>query len=647
MDALSELLKSLEKTTMLNSIAVPLRKKLGSDVWAGNELRGAFEMRSGARTTRLSGASCEALALARAKTITAENALAAGVNEVRSDMKKEQLFELEKNRHVYGVERPSIGKAREQGATVRGESRSGKTVYVEPKALRKLSEALAEAKRHEEKVEEQRLSDLCRQAVRSEDVLQECLVLAGHIDAFRARGRLGFYKFQGVIPTITNDGTIDAKEARHPLVVGAEKNAKGFDIFLGPGQACLVQGPNGSGKSCFLATVGLLALLAKMAVPVPARKATISTFEYVFADMDLASKLAFPGASTYEAHLSFVATALKDGDHRLILMDELGSGTDFDEGGAIAATVLETLVVERRFSVAAATHHPTIKALAVDQANHFDLYAFFLDAISREPTFALSRKLSRKGLFLEGGANAFDAAKRRGLPPDLIARAKDRTTTTSSSSSSSNDWLAAKLDAATERAEAAHKEAQDEREKLVRERQRARESLKAATQEALEEVLRAARRIDDKEQRLESLFRELKERPDRDTATIIGDTIRAARLARKASQNEKRSALLANSGLSPHFDAPRIGDSLVLVAFDDDFTKVITTVSGTVSAFHATKKTVDLQIDKHTTLHNVDTNDLATWATPVFADGKATSYSSRTTTNRMHHLGTGNNGPRR
>ena len=603
LDALEELVESLDDSSMLFTELRNLEDA------RANELQRAFLWHLGQRTTDL--ANTPELREARDRAKMAEQALGSAVADYYPTTKKTTFFELERHRHVVAVDR-SVLSQEKNGGTVRGRSRSGKTVYVEPKHLSSMADAIDKAYQDIERIEAERIAELQRQAQQGDGPLRECLDAAGKIDSLRARGRVGFDTFCGVVPSVRDDGEILAKAARHPLLA---KEAQPCDLSVGPGRGVLVCGPNGAGKTCLLATVGLLALLTRMAVPVPASEAQISVYSRIFADLDLSSKHAFPEASTYEAHLSFVATALSGGAterSQLVLLDELGSGTDFHEGGALAVAALEALV--QRSAVAAATHHPAVKSLGIDAPDVYQIYAYALDPRTKIPNFKVAI-----GTLEPTTANALDAAERRGVPGSVIRRAAQRLggkSSESSSSEPSSEWRR-RLEVARERAENAIARADAERAQFEAERTRARETLRAATEDARHRALKAADRLEAREAKLDALFKELR---DTDLApdAIVGETIAAARAVRKEADKDRRATILAANGLIDLDVAPAVGDDLVLLAFDMRGT--LSTCSGTVVKVDPALRRADLQLDQRTTLSGLPWHDLAKWYSPVFAD---------------------------
>ena len=203
-------------------------------------------------------------------------------------------------------------------------------------------------------------------------------------------------------------------QARHPLL---RENAVPIDIHFMEGKRVLIiTGPNTGGKTVTLKTVALLAMLNQAGLPVPAAEGTrLPLFTAVFADIGDEQSID-QSLSTFSAHMKHIAAAIKHADkNSLVLLDELGSGTDPQEGGAIAMAVLDTLI-EREAFILVTTHHGILKnygytnPLCVNASVEFDT-----DTLS--PTYRLL-------MGVPGESHALDIAKRSGLPKAITQKAK-------------------------------------------------------------------------------------------------------------------------------------------------------------------------------------------------------------------------------
>lgn len=536
----------------------------------------------------LRSAASQQLAKARLQLERAEE-------ELRTEVLKfpyGELFELERNVHVVAVAR---GEASQPFAL----SRSGKTAYVEPKpvaaARRRVQHALQEVDEAEQEV----LERLSVRLARRKAALRRCVNAAAEVDATRARCSI-----DGVVPAVQDDGVVDVRGARHPLLTDSGH----LDFHADSTTCTILCGPNGGGKSTLLSTVGLFALMVRCAIPLPAADgARCDFFDMIAADIDGACRRAFPRASTFEAHCRFASQCLSSPARRqLVLLDELGSGTDADEGGAIAQAALEMLLMKRSATVLAATHNPRLKLLPASSPA-YSLWTFSLDQ-NGKPTF-----IARRALTPENGG-ALHAAKRCGLPRAVLERANSildesppgRSGQDSNVTTRLQDLLRAELSAA-----------RADRRALDDERARWRTTIRQAAQAAKCRVLDAATRIEDREDHLESLFQDIKARPKLQPIEIVGKSIKQAKLAAKANLADKRTALLAANGLMSLTAFPKPGDSLVLLGFNAQVDQLTTTPVVVVARDEDTvvDNSVAVSLGPGIDL-TVPVDDLATWSIP-------------------------------
>lgn len=296
---------------------------------------------------------------------------------------------------------------------VHGRSGSGETVYLEPAAVVELHNDLREAEADLAEEERRIRAELSLAVAGRGDPTLRALEAACRLDLAVARWRLGT-AWQGTVPAVGAAGLMVARAARHPLL--ALKGAVvANDLELSdrhPG--LLLTGPNAGGKTVALKTLGLLALLVRAAVPIPAAEgARVDVFDPVLAEVGDQQSVA-EGLSTFSAHLlALVATLERARPGALVLVDEIAVGTDPAQGAALARAVVEALV-ERGARVAVTTHHPELKALARSDPRFVVAAAEFADG---KPTFRLVRGVP-------GTSHALEIARRMGLPEAILARAR-------------------------------------------------------------------------------------------------------------------------------------------------------------------------------------------------------------------------------
>ncbi len=359
---------------------------------------------------------------------------------------------------------------------VHEKSGSGQTLFVEPLAVVEANNALSEAFEEErEEIHRILVALTARFAARKRELSVAVEVLT-ELDGYQARAELA-RRSQGVFPE--TDGPLVLKKARHPLldrrlaplreeVFGERAEERGsdavpLDLVLDEGQRLvLLSGPNAGGKTVAMKTVGLFALLAQSGFAVPADPGTsLPVFDKLLVvagdAQDLLGDLSsFAGAMTRTAAALAAATP-----RSLVLLDELGSGTDPDEGGAIAMSVLEEDLRRGGLTVAT-THLAAVKEWAHDRPDVLSAAMEFDESLGR-PTFRV-----RPGA--TGRSRALAVAERSGIPRRVLEAARERL---------GSGWAAA--DAALERLESETRAARAEAEKL-----RAEAAALASRRDALE-----------------------------------------------------------------------------------------------------------------------------------------------------------------
>jgi DNA mismatch repair protein MutS2 len=380
---------------------------------------------------------------------------------------------------------------------VHGTSQSGATVFVEPRALVESQNRLTLA-RSEMEIEELRILTLL-----SELVLERAPELAAALDALDradlrdACGRLAL-DLRAVVPELVETASIDAKKARHPMLVLEGRTVVPNDLSLAAGRGLVLSGPNAGGKTIALKTLGLFALMARAGLPVPAMEgAQVGFFEPILSDVGDDQSIE-KSLSTFSAHVVNLARILDaSGPRAMVLLDEVATGTDPEEGAALASAVVTTLL-DRRAAVAVTTHYEPLKALALTDTRLTNGSVGF-DVERMAPTFELR-------LGAPGASSALRVAKRFGLDAGVIARAEALVPESSRSFDRLVQRLESDLDAARrerEAAEATHREAErmktaaEAELRALRERERTKlgreaEKLVTLLKETREEV-RAAR----------------------------------------------------------------------------------------------------------------------------------------------------------
>jgi DNA mismatch repair protein MutS2 len=309
--------------------------------------------------------------------------------------------------------------------TTRGQSDSGKTVFIEPEGIREMGDEL-EMAIYEEKLEIQRLlGDITDSIAKQKDELNVTLERLTHLDVTYAKVRMS-RNFDMHPPTLNTDGIISFNSARHPLLIdlhdrGELDQVTPIDVRLGEEfNTLIVTGPNTGGKTLTLKTIGLLTLMAQSGMHIPAAEhSQLAVFQNIWADIGDEQSIE-QSLSTFSSHLKHIAEILEHTDERcLVLLDELGGGTDPAEGAALASAILEYLHARQTRTVIT-THISQLKTLAYT-VKGMENASIEFDLKTLSPTYRLLTGMP-------GGSNALSLARRLKLPLEVIENAESHTT---------------------------------------------------------------------------------------------------------------------------------------------------------------------------------------------------------------------------
>jgi DNA mismatch repair protein MutS2 len=338
---------------------------------------------------------------------------------------QEAIITQRGGRYVIPVKADFKGRVR---GIVHDQSASGATVFVEPLSTVELNNKWREAQLTEEKEIQKVLATLSAQIADEANAIQWTVEALAELDLAFAKAKyaeaidasapelIPFPRVDPKAPPRLHPGSVvRLKQARHPLLDPA--NVVPIDVELdGETFIVVITGPNTGGKTVSLKTVGLLSLMAQCGLHIPAEQGSaLSCFERVYADIGDEQSIE-QNLSTFSAHLTNILSFLEQVDERaLVLLDELGAGTDPAEGSALARAVLDYMR-DKGATTFVATHYPELKVYAhtisgVANAN----VEFDLDTLS--PTYRLS-------IGLPGRSNAFAIAARLGIPAHIIESAR-------------------------------------------------------------------------------------------------------------------------------------------------------------------------------------------------------------------------------
>lgn len=333
---------------------------------------------------------------------------------------QEAIITMRGGRYVVPIKADHKGKI---PGVVHDSSSSGATLFIEPLETVELNNQWRELQIEEEKEIRRILAALSAQVGERADYIAHTVGVLAYLDLTLAKARYAddqkavqpvLLPFKTHPNTPNHPGsTIYLKGARHPLLQG---NVVPLDIEFGDDTwVMVVTGPNTGGKTVSLKTVGLMSLMAQCGLHLPAEEAKLSVFDGIFADIGDEQSIE-QSLSTFSSHMRNTIQILENCDERsLVLLDEVGAGTDPAEGSALARAILTTLV-NRHVTTMVTTHHPELKIYSVETPGVRNASVEFdLDTLA--PTYRLI-------VGLPGRSNALAIATRLGLSQDIIELAR-------------------------------------------------------------------------------------------------------------------------------------------------------------------------------------------------------------------------------
>ncbi|WP_289762413.1 endonuclease MutS2 [Lactobacillus intestinalis] len=323
----------------------------------------------------------------------------------------EQIVTIRDDRYVIPVKQEYRGKF---GGVVHDQSASGQTLFVEPEAVLNLNNRQQNLMAQERQEIHNILKHLSSMAREDIENLNEIAFSLFELDFLQAKAKLA-KEMKATEPSLNHDNSLYLRKARHPLI-DPEKVVPN-DIYLGEEfDTMLITGPNTGGKTITLKTAGLIQLMAQSGLFIPAEEnSKVGVFKQVYADIGDEQSIE-QSLSTFSSHINDIIAIMKNvNDQTLVLIDEIGAGTDPEEGASLAISILDFLR-KKDAKIMVTTHYPELKLYGYNRERTTNASMEF-DLKTLSPTYRLQ-------IGIPGHSNAFAIARRLGMREDVVKNAQ-------------------------------------------------------------------------------------------------------------------------------------------------------------------------------------------------------------------------------
>lgn len=428
-------------------------------------------------------------------------------------------------------------------------SASGSTVYIEPRAVVQLNEEITQLRADERHEMARILRELSNMLRPHTQIIRNNAWVLGHLDFVRAKF-LFMQERRAVVPQLSSDKTVQLLQARHPLLLNPVANDLHFMQEL---TIIVITGPNTGGKTVMLKTLGLAQLMAQSGLPILADKGSkVAIFKEIFADIGDEQSIE-QSLSTFSSHMTNIVSILDQADKdSLVLVDELGAGTDPQEGASLAMAILEHLRL-LEVKTMSTTHYPELKAYGIE-TDFVENASMEFDTDTLSPTYHFMQGVP-------GRSNAFEIARRLGLA-EIIVNEAERLTYSDTDVNRIIERLEAQTRESRKRLDHI-KEVEQENLKFNRAVKKLYNEFSHAKDKELEKASVKAQEIVDKAMaESEAILKNLHEKARLKPHEVIEAKSQLKKLAPEVDLSKNKVLKKAKK-----LRAPRVGDDIIVTAY--------------------------------------------------------------------------------